>query len=106
MPEGEHAYMESFERTGIESTLLISNQATILFVYLLHFLVYICIVLPIRWHSRKYSGPCSSRMRARLDKYFNFNTFARMILETFLDLLLSCILNHKTANWETTNGAE
>ena len=103
VPE-KYPYMMSFEMTGYESTLLITNISVILWIYILHGVIFVFFFPPIWLISRSF-GKCTRR-KQKLKGYFFWGGPLRTLTETFLELLLASVLNMHTAEWGTDSPSE
>lgn len=97
-------YSMSFERTGFESTLLITNISVILWIYILHGIVFVFFYIPV-WLINKKFGKLAGR-RQKLEGYFFWGGPLRTLMETFLELLLASLLNTHMADWGTDSPQE
>ena len=94
----------SFERTGYESTLLITNISVILWIYILHGIVFVFFFLPIYLINKKF-GKLAGR-REKLQGYFFWSGPLRTLTETYMELLFASLLNAHMADWGTENSSE
>ena len=71
----------SFERTGFESTLMISNISFIIWVYFLHGSIFVLVYLQSWLLSSR--SPRAGKVHKRLKEYYFWGGLLVMLMETF-----------------------
>ena len=108
LPEDE-PFSPSFELCDYESTLLIINASSTVWMYKAH-LAMLIVFATLFWlinrccKSRKDS--CKSKRQCdglikKIESYFFWNGLIRFFMETWLELALVAVLNMRTVNWST-----
>ena len=95
-PEKE-PYRMSFERTGVESTLLLANVSVLIWMIVVHTVFILAIYIPV-WLISRTCGKLES-WKQKIADYFFWGGLLRLLMEVFLDLILACILNVYMMDW-------
>ena len=94
----------SFERTGIESTLLLANIGVVIWVFILNGAFIIVIYFPM-WLINRTFGKLASPLQ-KIKGYFFWGGLLRLLMEAFMELLMASILNVYMADWEAPTWQE
>ena len=98
LPETE-AYNAGFDECHYNSTLLVANISSLVWMYVLNlagvFLLVLCIIMA----NKKSCRPALANSKLR--NYFLCNGLIRIFMETFFELAMVSLVNIHTADWNT-----
>ena len=99
LPE-EDPYSQSFELCDYESTLLLENASSTVWMYNFHLAILIVFVGPVLLINKLCKGTLEC-LKKKIEKYFFWNGLIRLFMETFFELALVAVLNVHTVDWST-----
>ena len=96
----EDPFTPSFEHCDYESTLLLGNASSTIWMFKLHLATMILTTIIVGIFKRICKGRCESAKK-KLTDYFFLNGLIRLLMETSFELAFVAVLNIRTVNWDT-----